>query len=1701
MILSTNGLFSRRAASRPALLLVATLLVLLGATGGGHAQVPGQNVNMVSGTQWPGGDPFLQRQNEPSIAVSTRNPDHLIAGANDYRTVDLPGLPDDGAIGDAWLGVFKSWDGGQTWQSTLLPGFPQDTSPEGMASPLYGYSAAADPVVRAGTHGMFYYLGIAFNRGSNKGQVFVARYIDLNNKENGDVALSLDSTPYGGAFTVDSGTSGQFLDKPWIAIKKHDENSGSCIIPTDPPQVVPADEVFVAFSKFTGSNTSKIMITSSKDCGVTWSHPVKLSESNTLNQGVSIAIDPVTDAIYVAWRRFETSSNSHAIVYARSTDGGKRFNKAREIAQVIPFDQGMTPSSFRTNAYPSLAVSVEGSNSWIHAAWTQRMVAGGDARVVMSTSANGRNWSAPVAVDDDPIIDDFGNSFSRGHQFMPAITFSAGKLMLLFYDVRLDHTLGLYTPNEPFLPDALGRYYREERAVQGELPDYPDLVFGPYLDEAGMLLWRHTIDVRVAQADPGPAPDFNSERVSNFRFGTRGDEYGTVEKAKQLQVNPPNLPLYGGTLPFIGDYIDIAGLAFLPPETPDGEWRYNLDPVASPVHYAVWTSNQDVRPPRDGDWTNYTPVGGGGSSVYSPGNSSPSCVPGQEGMRNQNIYSAKISQGLRVSSPQNTKPLSTTLTRAFVINAHNFTDEGRVLRLSILDQPVDGKASFLQFPGPGDPDPMLVLDLAAGARSGVSRSVFTTSSDPAAQVRVSVDEVTEIGGEIVAGGLSGFITFNPDPTVPELVNPDGVSGSDIALVEIYSPSVTNPNVLNPNVLNPNVLNGFLTNPDIDDPNVRTPNVLNSYLAEPGRTETETDKHNIANPATTNPVSGLSNFTATAVTDAVYTVTNEGNTTASYRVKLVGETPEEGELQLLIAKNYTTPMSVDCELASEAQNIVMANVPDPIFEDTGTLTDPRIEDPELSNGTFWLRPGETALITLRGTLSLEQMEQVASRVAPVIVPHASPTYDSPLFVNTDSLPAADVGQPYSALLEAIGADSALTWSVESGALPADLVIDPDSGEISGTPAVAGDFPITILVTDEGDPPAIARRDLVLTVNPAATTTMLESSANPSVFGQPVTFTATVETSVAGLATPDGSVSFEDGGVVLGTAVLDGGVATLTTADLAVGDHDLVARYGGSSSFETSDSATLAQAVNKAETSVALSSSLNPSVLGVPVTFTAMVAAASPGAGMPTGTVTFEDGGVLLGSADLDAGVASLTAPFLALATHSITATYAGDGNFEGAVSSGLDQVVLPAATTTSVASSVNPAAFGQPVTFTATVAAVPVAAGLPAGSVTFMNGAESLGSATLTAGSAGLTVASLAVGTHAITAVYAGEAAFTGSSSSALSQVVEAANTATTLISLANPTVLGETATFAVTVVSVPPGSGTPTGIVRILDGGVELGNVSLAAGTAEFSTTALAPGDHTITAVYDGDGSFASSTATAVLQNVGRAASLTTLAASPATISLGEPVTFTATVSPASPIGVVASGTVTFTLGAASLGSADLAAGVATLTTTGIPGGTSEVVATYAGDTNLLGSTSAPVVVVVVQPSVYEFIGFAPPLGPAGTYDSPTFADPANLGSDVPIKWRLNDLEGNPITDRATLASLRAERNGDCAGAPEGPGVLLYSLETGPASNTFKFDKKTQQFVFNWDTSTVEHLGPGCYSLILELDDGSAAKVVVIDLQ
>ncbi|MCJ7615129.1 MAG: hypothetical protein MUO43_01130, partial [Desulfobacterales bacterium] len=124
--------------------------------------VAGRNVNMVAD------DIELERQNEPSIAVSTLYPDHLLAGGNDYRNVNSTDL---GVTGDAWLGVYKSFDGGESWESSILYGAKKNEAPLG------GYEAAADPTVRAGINGTFFYSGIAFDRKKNGDSViFVSQW-------------------------------------------------------------------------------------------------------------------------------------------------------------------------------------------------------------------------------------------------------------------------------------------------------------------------------------------------------------------------------------------------------------------------------------------------------------------------------------------------------------------------------------------------------------------------------------------------------------------------------------------------------------------------------------------------------------------------------------------------------------------------------------------------------------------------------------------------------------------------------------------------------------------------------------------------------------------------------------------------------------------------------------------------------------------------------------------------------------------------------------------------------------------------------------------------------------------------------------------------------------------------------------------------------------------------------------------------------------------------------------------------------------------------------------------------------------------------------------------------------------------------------------------------------------------------------------
>ena len=256
--------------------------------------------------------------------------------------------------------------------------------------------------------------------------------------------------------------------------------------------------------------------------------------------------------------------------------------------------------------------------------------------------------------------------------------------------------------------------------------------------------------------------------------------------------------------------------------------------------------------------------------------------------------------------------------------------------------------------------------------------------------------------------------------------------------------------------------------------------------------------------------------------------------------------------------------------------------------------------------------------------------------------------------------------------------------------------------------------------------------------------------------------------------------------------DGGVAT--SAQLA-SPYGLA--FDPTGNLLISDAA--AWRVRKASgtpTTTTLTSSALSSIPGQSVTLTATVTP-NP-SGTPTGTVTFQDGSSVLGAVALSSGVATLSNSTFTVGTHNITASYGGDLNFDTSISNQIAQVVALGITTTTLSSLTNPSLAGQSVTFTAKVTSK--SSGTPAGTVTFFDGATSLGSPSLSSGSATVATSSLTTTTHTITAVYSGNSDFAGSTSNAVAQAVQDFKIAATALS-PNSVSPGGSATATITLTS------------------------------------------------------------------------------------------------------------------------------------------------------------------------------------------------------------------------------------------------------------------------------------------------------------
>jgi len=445
----------------------------------------------------------------------------------------------------------------------------------------------------------------------------------------------------------------------------------------------------------------------------------------------------------------------------------------------------------------------------------------------------------------------------------------------------------------------------------------------------------------------------------------------------------------------------------------------------------------------------------------------------------------------------------------------------------------------------------------------------------------------------------------------------------------------------------------------------------------------------------------------------------------------------------------------------------------------------------------------------------------------------------------------------------------------------------------------------------------------TVTATVSNIALSSSANPSIYKQSVTFTATLP------ATKSGIVNFFDGATNIGSGVINGTSAIFTTSALSVGSHNITAQVNSDSS------AVLVQVVNKANSTVTVVTS-GPSTYGDPVTITATVPAGV------TGTITFTSGGLTLGSGTISSGTVSITTSALLPPSDVITATYSGDANYNSATGT-VTQTVAKATSTSTLTTSPNPSLPGSPVTLTDTLLPNNVT-----GTVTFTNGATTLGTSAVVNGIATLTTSTLPLGNDVITATYSGDGNFKSSVATATQTVAKATPTVT--VSTPGPSVFGNPVTITA---SVPAG---PTGTITITSGGVTLGSGTITSsnGTVTVTTTTLPVGSDTITATYGGDTTNSSATGTTT-QTVTKASPAETLVSSVNPSNFNQSVTFTAT------LPTNTTGTVTFTNGAASLGTSTLTNGVATLVSSTLPAGSDTITATYSGDANNNTATASVV--------------------------------------------------------------------------------------------------------------------------------------------
>ena len=470
------------------------------------------------------------RQNEPSVAINPRNIQVIIGSSNDYCGVYNDGEDADGApipSGPVWLGYYRSENGGASFRSSLVPGYPGDTSPYAALAQVRT-SGSGDPVVAWDGHGRVF-MGSESSgdpAGSRKtfGDVWVARF-DNPNGESGNTLN--DGKRFLGSTVVGKGSSapnllGVFHDKTAI---EADRTGGRC-----------DGNVYFAWARFTGGKISNIYFVRSVDHGETWSRPMNLTPRPGNLQDPDISVTG-NGNVYVTYDVGERNNGQpDGVEIVKSTDCGDTFGPSTLVTTYIPYNaQDVSDSGDgardcgdfdshcqsgytffrRVTSTRSTADQHDAAHEWIYMVYdptkpgtevdtgtTYGSVSPGvgsqSAVYFLRYDGATGTHTTPKLIDDE----------ARGHQVFADISADGGSLHALWWDSRVD---SCYSPARPI----------------GNCADRSTVAS---LDVFGVMSTNH------------------------------GDTWSTPTRLNAVTSNPNYEQFSGRTVPFGGDYLWISSI-------------------------------------------------------------------------------------------------------------------------------------------------------------------------------------------------------------------------------------------------------------------------------------------------------------------------------------------------------------------------------------------------------------------------------------------------------------------------------------------------------------------------------------------------------------------------------------------------------------------------------------------------------------------------------------------------------------------------------------------------------------------------------------------------------------------------------------------------------------------------------------------------------------------------------------------------------------------------------------------------------------------------------------------------------------------------------------------------------------------------------------------------------------------------------------